>query len=89
MPAKTERLEMRLRPEEKELIERAAAANGMAVSQFLVPRMLRLARRALRRHERTMLGRRDRELFFEILDGADHPPQALVDAVRRRPRPRS
>ena len=40
MAAKTERLEIRIRPEHKQLIERAAAASGQLVSQFVVPIVL-------------------------------------------------
>lgn len=36
MPAKTERIEARLSPDERALIERAAATSGTSVSAFLV-----------------------------------------------------
>ena len=83
MSTRTERLEIRVRPEHKQLIERAAAASGQVVSQFVVPILLRRAERVLRRSEWTVLSERDREAFLEILDSDEPPSSALVDAFER------
>ena len=83
MPAKTERLEVRLKPEHKQLIERAAAVSGQLVSQFVVPIILKRAESVLKRYEWTVLASRDREAFLGILDGNEPPTPALVDAFER------
>ena len=47
MATKTERVEMRLNPEHKELLERAAALSGQTVSAFGVPLLIEKARETL------------------------------------------
>jgi uncharacterized protein (DUF1778 family) len=83
MSTRTERLEVRLDPEHKQLIERAAAASGQVVSQFVVPLLVRRAESALRRHERTVLAEKDRDAFFSILDGDEPPTPAMKAAAKR------
>ena len=83
MSTKTERLEVRVRPEHKELIERAAAASGQLVSQFVVAILVRRAERILRRSELTMLVREDRAAFLRIIDSDDDPIPALTRAFDR------
>ena len=83
MSPKTERLEIRVSPEHKQLIERAAKATGQVVSQFMVSIALRRAERVLRRHEWTVLAADDREAFLKILEAERPPAPALVDAFDR------
>ncbi|MEN8150070.1 MAG: DUF1778 domain-containing protein [Planctomycetota bacterium] len=83
MPSKTERLEVRIRPEHKELIERAAAASGQVVSQFVIPILVRRAEKVLRRSEQTFLVREDREAFLRITESDDGPTPALTRARER------
>ena len=76
-----ERLDLRLSPEHKRLIERAAAATGHAsVSRFAVVELLRAARAALEENETLTLSSRDWQRFTEILD-RDEPPEALTEAA--------
>ena len=83
MPQKTERLEIRIEPEHKRIIEQAAAASGQVVSQFVVSTTLRGARETLRDSEVTTLSGRDREAFLRILDREQPPVPALVEAFER------
>ena len=78
------RLEVRLRPEDKRLIEEAVAVSGEVVSGFVVPILVRRAQRILRRHQVPVLCRADYEVFLDTLDRDDEPTPALVEAVRRR-----
>ena len=86
MSTRTERLEVRLDPEHKQLIERAAAASGQVVSQFVVPLLVKRADSVLRRLERTVLAEKDREAFFRILKSDEPPTPALKAAAKRRAR---
>jgi len=83
MATKSERLEIRLEPEHKQIIERAAAASGQVVSQFVISILLRRAERILRRSDWTILAVQDREAFFEIMESEEPPTPALVDAFER------
>jgi uncharacterized protein (DUF1778 family) len=83
MSTKTERLEVRVTPEHKQLIEHAAAVSGQVVSQFVVPIVLRRAERILRRFEWTVLAGQDRAAFLEILQGDEPPTPALRAAFER------
>lgn len=74
-----DRLETRCTREEKELVERAAAAVGMPVSRFVVSRLVADARRVLHEAETMTAGERDRAAMIEALR---NPPRAN-DALRR------
>lgn len=80
--SKTVRIEVRLSPAHKELIEKAAAHNGQSLSAFVVAEALERARQI----EFTLLSRRDWDRFLEIMDRDEEPTPALVAAARKHPR---
>ena len=84
MPIKTDRLDMRLTTEEKELLERAAAISGQPLTGFALSNLLAAARDMIERHQRTVLSVRDGRRFQEILEAEPAPAPALVAALRRR-----
>lgn len=84
MPTKTDRLDMRLTGEQKELLERAAAISGQPLTGFALSRLLDAARELIERHQRTSLSLRDGRRFLEILEADTAPSPALVAALRRR-----
>lgn len=73
------RLNFRLDPAIKELIERAAGYSGETVTSYAVSTLVRDARRVVQEHEQTTLSDRDREIFLSLLDD----PPAPTDALRR------
>lgn len=82
MVEKAERLDLRLSPEHKRLIERAAAATGHAsVSGFATVELVQAARAALEQSETLTLSTRDWNRFTEILDRAE-PNDALSAAAK-------
>ena len=84
MDAKTERIEVRLSPEHKAVIEEAAAARGQSLSAFVVSQALEQALRL----RVTVLTRRDWERFLEIMDREEKPTPALAAAARKHGRGR-
>lgn len=86
MPAKTDRLEMRLTTEQKELLERAAEISGQALTGFALSHLLEMAREVIDRQQRTVLSLRDGRRFLEVLETDAAPAPSLVAAVRRRTR---
>ena len=84
---KLERVEARLRPEQKSRIERAANLLGTSVSDFMVQNADEAARRTIQDHEVWELNARDRDAFVHALL---HPPvagrrlRAAADRYKRR-----
>lgn len=78
--AKTERVQMRIDPAAKRVLERAAALSNTTVSGFVTRNALEAAARAIREHERIVLSDRDWELFFAALVDPPEPNAALRDA---------
>jgi len=83
MAGRTERLEMRISPEQKEILERAAAATGQPLTGFALSHLLERAREIEERQRTTVLSRRDRERFLSILESRAAPVPALKAAARR------
>lgn len=83
LPNQSARLDFRLSPEHKELIERAARIDGQTVSSFVVATLLRAAREALERSSVTTLSERDAKTFLRMLDADAEPNKALKAAAAR------
>ena len=77
------RLDFRLSPEHKSLIERAAAARGQTVSSFALSTLIQAAEEAIQHETRRTLSARDSEVFLTLLDSAREPNAALMKAAKR------
>ncbi|WP_170161066.1 type II toxin-antitoxin system TacA family antitoxin [Methylocaldum marinum] len=75
-----ERIDLRISPEIKALIVRAAATAGVSVSAFLLDAAQERAKQVLSRAELMTLSPRDREAFFTALDHTDKPRPKLSAA---------
>jgi len=80
---RTARLDVRVPPETKQLIERAADMEGMSITQFTETALVQQARAIIASHERTLLSRRDQERFLALLEEDQEPTEALNRAVDR------
>jgi uncharacterized protein (DUF1778 family) len=67
----TERINFRLHPKKKEIIERAAAAKGLTLTQFALLTLVKEAEEVLKSSHIFLLSDQDRDLFLKALD---HPP---------------
>jgi uncharacterized protein (DUF1778 family) len=81
--AATERVDFRLDPEHKALIERAAAYQGETLTGYAVSTLVREALRVIQAHESVRLTDRDRDRFLEIVSNPSDPGDALHRAARR------
>jgi uncharacterized protein (DUF1778 family) len=79
---RTARLEARITPEQKAIIERAAAYEGQSVSDFVVHSVQESAKSVLREHETLRLNRRQSEALIRSLLDAPEPNAALREAAR-------
>ncbi len=76
---KTERMELRVAPSVRKLIERATAVSGLAAGDLAYEG----ARRILDDHERMVLRGEDRETFLKAVSDPPPPATRLVAALRR------
>jgi len=82
MAEQAERLDIRISPEHKRLIERAAAVTGhSSVSGFATVELVQAARAALEQNEALTLSTRDWNRFTEILDQSE-PNEVLSAAAK-------
>jgi len=87
MPSATsqrdERIDLRISPDLKTLLSRAASYCGMSLSSFLVSIAIDRAKEVVAELETLTLTPRDWEAFLEALDDADRPRPRLAAAARR------
>jgi uncharacterized protein (DUF1778 family) len=76
---KSERLELRVTPSAKRLIQRAAAVSGLSAADLAYEG----ARRILAEHERMELTEADRKVFLGALLNPPKPTARLLDALKR------
>ena len=81
---KRERLEARVSPEQKALIERAAQLQGRSITDFLVASAQQEAERVIHEHEVLVLTPRDSVAFVQALLNPPPPNEALRAAFRRQ-----
>lgn len=75
---RTARLEQRMSPRAKEIIEHAAALQGVTASEFALSHTMEAAQETISRMETTRLAPEDRDAFFRALDD-ERPNAALID----------
>ena len=78
-----ERIDIRLRPQQKASIERAAYLKGLTVTDFIIQHALENAQRTIREHETWTLEQPDAELFAEALSNPAKLGPRLTEAARR------
>jgi len=77
------RIDFRIRPEQKALIERAAGVKGQTVTDFAVTALVEAAQETIERAAKTTLSARDADIFLRILASSGTPNRALRSAARR------
>jgi uncharacterized protein (DUF1778 family) len=79
--AKSERIEARVSPEQKDLLEYAAALRGQTVGDFMRDSLRQAAEQTIREHEVMRLTARDSRAFVEALLAPPAPNAALRAAA--------
>lgn len=84
MPAtKSDRIELRLTPQQKSEIEKAAALSGRSVTDFSVPLLVREAEEVIRIERDLRMSTASWDAFNTILDRPAQPVAGLADLLRR------
>ena len=81
--AKSERLNARITPSAKALLERASSLEGRSVTDFVVAKAMEAAVRSVADHDRIMLTAQERDGFFAALLAPPEPSDGARKAVRR------
>lgn len=84
MATRTKRIEMRADPESEALISRAAAAQDLSVSAFVLGAAAREADRVLGRVDQTLMPSQQFDVLIGSLDRADPAPGLTAAASRAR-----
>jgi uncharacterized protein (DUF1778 family) len=79
--SKTARLETRVSPEQKELIERAAAYSGRSVSDFVVAHVEVAAKKVVDEYERLHLNQEQSKVLVNALLSPNRPNKKLRSAM--------
>ncbi len=80
---KNERLEARISPQQKSIIQRAAQLSGLSVTDFVVTSAQNKAEEVIREHNIITLTAQDSVLFATALLNPREPDAALRDAFAR------
>lgn len=87
MPARSDRVEARLSPAEREQIHRAAELKGQSISSFIVSAAVERANEVISEHTVTRV---PADYFDELLRALDKPaPAPQLQRAARRARQRS
>ena len=80
---RAERLEARITPAQKAVLQRAAELEGRSLTEFVVTSAQAAARRVIHEHETLALTVGEREIFIAALLNPPKPNAALRKAARR------
>ena len=79
---KMARLEARISPAQKKLIEKAASIQGRTVTQFVIDSAQQAAKNVVQEEKLITLSTRDSEVFVRALLNPPVPSKRLVKAVK-------
>ena len=79
---KSSRIEIRTDPENKRLIEKAAAIKGETISSYILGQSLSSAKRDIEEMEIFNIGNKDRDLFFSLISDPPAPNKALQNLMK-------
>ncbi len=80
---KAERLEARITPAQKEILQHAAELEGRSLTDFVISSAQAAAMRTIHEHEVLLLSAKDREVFVNALLNPPAPNDKLRRAAHR------
>lgn len=76
------RVELRLKPEDKAVLARAAALERLDLTSFILRAVLPRAREIITEFEKLRLSERDSLLVLDLLENPPEPPARLLRAAK-------
>lgn len=83
-PSRSARIDLRVNPAQKALLEQAAAAQGRNLSDFVISASTEAAQLALADQNRFALPEAQMQRFLDALDAPVHPVDGLRELFARR-----
>ena len=80
------RMNLRLLPEQKATLMRAAALRRTDLTDFVLQPALREAKAVIEEAERVTLSERDTRLWLNLLDNPPKPNRRLISAIKALPK---
>lgn len=80
------RMNLRVLPEQKATLMRAAALRNTDLTDFVLRPALREAKAVIADAERVKLTERDTRLWLDLLDHPPKPNRRLIDAIKALPK---
>ena len=81
-----QRMNLRLRPEQKATLMRAAALRDTDLTDFVLQLALREAKAVIEEAESVRLSERDTRLWLDLLDKPPKPNRRLIAAIKALPK---
>lgn len=75
--SKTNRINLRIDDNNKEVLERAALLKNLSLSSYITTVCLNQARLDIQENETVVVSKKDRDLIYELLEAAPEPNDAL------------
>ena len=82
------RMNLRIRPEQKATLMRAAALKNTDLTDFVIQHALREAKAVIEKADRIVLSGRDSLLVLNLLENPPAPNAKLRSAIRALPKPK-
>lgn len=79
--SKSSRLDLRVTPEQKELLERAATLKGVSLSSYTLFHLIPIAKKEIEQEERLILSNQDRDLLLSTLENPPPLTGKLKEAI--------
>lgn len=79
---KNTRIELRIKPEDKKVIKKAAKLTGLSLSAYIISRILPSAKNDLAKAENISLNNTDRDFFFKLLSNPPSPNKVLKNLLK-------
>lgn len=77
------RLDFRISPEHKSLIERAAMAQGQTITSFAVSALVRVATETIQKDTERAFSEKDAQVFLDMISAPSEPNAALKAAAEK------
>jgi uncharacterized protein (DUF1778 family) len=78
-----QRIEIRIRPQDKKFLEKAASTFGLSLSAFILSNSLKAAKEGLSAPDRITLSEQEWNHFMKVMEKPPRPNKALRAAARR------
>ena len=80
--SKTNRIDLRVDDENKNLLERAAQLSGLSLSSYITSICIKQAKLDIKQNESLYLSQEDMNFVYELLENTPEPNEALKDLFK-------